>query len=69
MSAKPPQTQDKITDADLRDKLDEVGSTARETLAESQAQLVSGAVTVTIAAVWIAYWLGKRRGRRAAHHD
>ena len=66
MSAKPPQTPDKITAADLRNKLDEVGFAAQETLAESQAQLLSGAIATTMVVVWIAYRLGKKRGRRAA---
>ena len=67
MSVTPPDKPDKIVAADLRDKLDEVGSAAQEAIAESQAQLLSYVMVATIAAVWIAYRLGKRRGRRAAH--
>ena len=60
---------DKITAADVRDKLDEVGCAAQEALAQNQAQLLSSAMLATIAAVWIAYRLGRRRGRRAARRS
>ncbi len=69
MSVTPPDTPDKIVAADLRNQLDEVGSAAQEAIAESQAQLLSYVLVATIAAVWIAYRLGKRRGRRAARHE
>ncbi len=67
MSTTPPDAPDKIVAADLRDKLDEIGSAAQEAIAESQAQLLSYVIVATVAAVWIAYRLGKRRGRQGAH--
>lgn len=66
MSPTPPDTPDKIAASDVRDKLDEFGSAAQEAIAESKAQLFSYALVGTVVAVWVAYKLGKRRGRRMA---
>ncbi len=66
MSETPPTKTADITAADIGDKLDELGSAAETALIKNQAKLISSGIFFTIAAIWVAHRLGKRRGRREA---
>lgn len=62
-----PTTDEKITTADLKEKMDELGSAASRTLMENQARLYVAGMLITVAGIWLAYRLGRRRGRKQGH--
>ncbi len=59
-----PTADEKIKTADLKQKMDELGSAASRTLAENQARLYVAGMLITVAGVWLAYRLGRRQGRK-----
>lgn len=53
----------RISAADVRDKMNEVSTAVREAATNSQATVIPAILGLATAGVWIAYRLGRRRGR------
>jgi hypothetical protein len=49
---------------DLRRKMDELSNAVSRTMVEHQTRRYTTALMVTVGGIWIAYRLGRRRGRR-----
>lgn len=58
-----------ISTADLKQKMDELSSAASAALAQSQVRIFTTGAIITIAGIWLAYRLGRRRGRREARRS
>lgn len=58
-------TAERITPEDIESKLRELRGEVTETAASAREALIAAGVLVGAAVVGLAYWLGRRRGRRS----